>query len=593
MENSNRDIVSHFTLRSNQLIVKCLRHDLELTRAALNAAAVFGIFVKMRNNSASVSRLSGRSVSASIAAYPALMAMFLLCCGNLLAQGVGAYQPYANQPYTGQAYGDQVPSYQSQPYDSAWARQPLSAGQLEQLVAPIALYPDALVAQVLAASTYPGQVAEADRWWQGQGYATGEQVAYGADVQPWDPSVKALTAFPRVLDEMARNLQWTTDLGNAYYNQPQDVLEAVQVMRRRAEAAGTLRSGPQELVRYDAGMIQLVPADPQVVYVPEYNPWTVYGDPVSPYPGFSLLGDIGQFLGSTVLRYGLGIAVSSFTRPWSFLAWGLDWLAHALLFHDSAYSSNSTTVADWGFPHRRFYAYSGHGGWGWARDSVRASGGQAWGGQAWGGAGWRRQGAHDAGWGGEAWRSGAENSSGWHSFGRGQGLHAENRLPSRGFESFRSERTAASSFRDRSFSGSSFSNMDGRTASRMPEGRDPYRSAYAGGVRSERGSGGKFARSSFDGRSLSSSSRAERKSGGLHLFGGHSQKSVKSDLRARNDFGGGHGGLFHGGGKAPKSFRGGKAPKGFGKAPKLSGGGKGFGGGHSHGGGHSGGGKHH
>ena len=115
---------------------------------------------------------------------------------------------------------------------------PLDAVQLEQLVAPIALYPDTLVAQVLAASTYPGQIADADHWRQMQGYASADQIAAGADVQNWDPSVKALTAFPQVLAQMDRNLQWTTDLGNAYYNQPQDVLEAVQVMRRRAQAAG-------------------------------------------------------------------------------------------------------------------------------------------------------------------------------------------------------------------------------------------------------------------------------------------------------------------------------------------------------------------
>jgi hypothetical protein len=98
-------------------------------------------------------------------------------------------------------------------------------------VAPIALYPDTLVAQVLAASTYPVQVVDADRWRQAQGYASPDQIAAGADAQTWDPSLKVLTAFPQVLAEMDRNLQWTTDLGNAYYNQPQDVLQAVQVMR--------------------------------------------------------------------------------------------------------------------------------------------------------------------------------------------------------------------------------------------------------------------------------------------------------------------------------------------------------------------------
>ena len=181
--------------------------------------------------------------------------------------------------------------------------QPLNAQQLEQLVAPIALYPDPLVAQVLTASTYPAQVADADRWRQAQGYAPAEQIAAGADAQNWDPSVKALTAFPQVLAEMDRNMRWTTDLGTAYYNQPQDILQAVQVMRQRAQAAGNLQSTPQETVSYDQGNIEVAPANPQVVYVPAYNPWVVYGQPISPYPGFSCWGD------RIICRSGLGVVL--------------------------------------------------------------------------------------------------------------------------------------------------------------------------------------------------------------------------------------------------------------------------------------------
>jgi len=161
-------------------------------------------------------------------------------------------QQYGQQPY------DQPSSPQGQPdpqqgdgqnYEQGYGqRQPLNAQALEQLVAPIALYPDSLVAQVLTASTYPAQVGDADRWLRAQGNATSDQIVMGADSQPWDPSVKALTAFPQVLAQMDQNLRWTTDLGNAYYNQPQDVLQAVQVMRQRAQAAGNLRSTPQETV---------------------------------------------------------------------------------------------------------------------------------------------------------------------------------------------------------------------------------------------------------------------------------------------------------------------------------------------------------
>ena len=106
--------------------------------------------------------------------------------------------------------------------------------QLQQLVAPIALYPDSLVAQILAASTFPEQVVEADRWVQAHPDLKGDALGQAVDQQPWDPSVKALTAFPSVLGNMDKNLSWTSSLGDAYYNQQQDVMDAVQVMRQRA-----------------------------------------------------------------------------------------------------------------------------------------------------------------------------------------------------------------------------------------------------------------------------------------------------------------------------------------------------------------------
>ncbi len=265
-------------------------------------------------------------------------------------------QSYAQQPYPASS---QVDPQQGDGLAQASA-QPLNAKQLEQLVAPIALYPDTLVAQVLAASTYPAQVAEADRWRQGQGDASPDQIAAGADAQSWDPSLKALTAFPQVLAEMDRNLQWTTDLGNAFYNQPQDVLQAVQGMRRRAQAAGNLQSTPQEAVSYDQGNIQLAPVNPQVVYVPAYNPWSVYGQPVSPYPGFSLLDVLGSFFGSSPVTYGLGIAMTAFSHmSWGWLAWGLSWLSQSLFFNHANYYSHSNTVADRGFPHGGPRAFPG------------------------------------------------------------------------------------------------------------------------------------------------------------------------------------------------------------------------------------------
>ena len=125
---------------------------------------------------------------------------------------------------------------------------PQTPEQLQQLVAPIALYPDALVAQILAAATYPDQIVEADRWLQQHTDLKGEQLGNEVDKQPWDPSVKALVEFPSVLANMDKNLSWTSSLGDAYVNQQQDVMNAVQVMRDRAEKAGNLKSTSQEKV---------------------------------------------------------------------------------------------------------------------------------------------------------------------------------------------------------------------------------------------------------------------------------------------------------------------------------------------------------
>src|SRR5512142_1096114 len=123
-----------------------------------------------------------------------------------------------------------------------------SPEQLQRLVAPIALYPDSLVAQILEASTFPEQVVEADRWVQANPDLEGEALGQGLDEQPWDPSVKAVAAFPSVLGNMDKNISWTSSLGDAYYNQEQDVMDAVQVMRQRAQQAGTLKSTPQQTV---------------------------------------------------------------------------------------------------------------------------------------------------------------------------------------------------------------------------------------------------------------------------------------------------------------------------------------------------------
>jgi uncharacterized membrane protein YgcG len=214
--------------------------------------------------------------------------------------------------------------------------------QLQQLVAPIALYPDSLVAQILAASTFPEQVVEADRWVQAHPDLKGEALGQAVDQQPWDPSVKALTAFPSVLGNMDKNLSWTSSLGDAYYNQQQDVMDAVQVMRRRAEAAGDLQTTPQQTVATQDSNITIEPADPDVVYVPAYDPWLVYGDPIVAWPGWYPYP--GIWFGGPYLSFGIGFGIGWFGGfGWGWGNWGFDWHHHYPVFNHNRYYSRSNT----------------------------------------------------------------------------------------------------------------------------------------------------------------------------------------------------------------------------------------------------------
>jgi hypothetical protein len=137
----------------------------------------------------------------------------------------------------------------------------LDAVQLDQLVAPIALDPDSLVAQILTASTYPDQVAAADTWLNDKMNLTPEQRAAEADTMAWDPAVKGLTAFPAVLDNLAKNTAWTSQLGNAYFNQPGDVMNAIQAMRLQAQQLNVLVTTTQQRVIVEAGVIEIVPVN--------------------------------------------------------------------------------------------------------------------------------------------------------------------------------------------------------------------------------------------------------------------------------------------------------------------------------------------
>lgn len=224
---------------------------------------------------------------------------------------------------------------------------PQGPQELEQLVAPIALYPDSLVAQTLAASTYPQQVQEAEGWMQQYGNQPPEQLAAAVNQMPWDPSVKALTQFPQVLEMLARGQQWTIALGNAYYNQPADVMGAVQSMRYRAREAGQLRDTSQQVIVQDGPQIIIQPANPEVVYVPYYDPWVVYGAPISPFVGFyrpppppGLAIGIGIGIG-----FGVGIGLLAFGHfGWGYHAWAPNWRSNTIIVNHNTYISRSTTV---------------------------------------------------------------------------------------------------------------------------------------------------------------------------------------------------------------------------------------------------------
>jgi len=198
-----------------------------------------------------------------------------------------------------------------------------AADQLDQLVSRIALYPDPLLAQILAAATFPDQIPDAARWADQHHYLTGQALADAiqADQLPWDPSVQALLPFPSVLDMMASDMNWTTDLGNAFLAQQQDVMDAVQRERRKARDFGYLRSNGQIIVG-GGPYITVMPVNPGFVVVPYYDPGIVF---FAPRPGFVVGGAI---------RFGLGVTIGGFFRPWG---WGydrFDWDRHGVIINN-------------------------------------------------------------------------------------------------------------------------------------------------------------------------------------------------------------------------------------------------------------------
>ncbi len=246
-------------------------------------------------------------------------------------------------------------------YDGA----PMSASELQALVAPIALYPDALLAQILAASTFPDQVAVADYWLHQNQNLKGESLIQTVDKQTWNASVKALTAFPSVLDNLAKNLNWTSSLGEAYHNQRLEVMAAIQMLRAQAKAAGHLKSNSQITVEQETPQtIVIEPTNPQVVYVPIYNPASIYGTPYVT-PGYTA-GDVAA---AGVIGFGAGIALGALADGgccgWGWNSWNCNWSGGAVVYNHNDFYGN----AAW---HGGYYNGGYHGGYGYHNAYDRA-----------------------------------------------------------------------------------------------------------------------------------------------------------------------------------------------------------------------------
>src|SRR5947209_5273840 len=200
----------------------------------------------------------------------------------------------------------------------------LAPQELDSLVAPIALYPDPLLAQTLAASTYPLEVVQLQQWMNNNKNLQGKALADAVAKQPWDPSIQSLVEFPDVVQRMAGNIQWTTDLGNAFLAQQSDVMEAVQRLRGKAQGTGNLKTSAQSVVKTETvssgkQVIEIQQANPDVVYVPSYDPTVVYGAAPVEYPYYPYT--YPGYVPGTALAWGAGIALGA--AAWG--AWGGNW----------------------------------------------------------------------------------------------------------------------------------------------------------------------------------------------------------------------------------------------------------------------------
>ncbi len=227
-----------------------------------------------------------------------------------------------------------------------------SQEELDQLVSPIALYSDELLAQVFAASTYPLEIVEAERWYQQNSSLKGSQLQDALNKQDWDPSVKSLVTVPDVLKMMNDNLDWTQDLGDAFLGQQKDLMNSVQRLRAKAKAAGNLKSTAQQTVRTDSSggttIIQITSPNPDVIYVPSYDPAIIYGP--WPYPAYPPYPYYAYSYAGNVVSFGLGLAVG-------YAFWGdCDWHNGDININVNRYNHfNHTDIRDSRWNHNPYH----------------------------------------------------------------------------------------------------------------------------------------------------------------------------------------------------------------------------------------------
>lgn len=415
----------------------------------------------------------------------------------LLAAGLGS-QAWAQEPFY---------SPQDAPLEQAPAL--LSPDQLTDLVAPIALYPDPLLSQVLVVSTYPQQLAEAEQWLEQNGNLNSSQLIYAARQQDWDPSVQALVAFPGVMALLASNMQWTADLGQAFLAQPADVMNAVQYLRGQARANGQLRDTPQLSIHNEfqdgQSAIEILPANPEIMYVPAYDPYAVWGPPAAgSYPSLSYAGSaLGPIIGTAINLAEMFVGFHGLLNPGGW-GWALSWLAHTLFVNNSFLSDFGFRTAGGGFDGSAVWVHDG----GYGGRGALASNGGGW--RGFGSGGWRMFSGASSGtrfrpqrWGAsEGFPAGnfASRGGNWRSFGGAparapayqtgghfasrswsgnRGFQASNRGFTSGgrFGASASDRGAFRNWQTRAPSNSGFrGSSSGRGRSMFGSGRSPGRS---------------------------------------------------------------------------------------------------------------------